>query len=102
MQAYPAAPLLIYLRRPCPGFVPVNSMGGQNVIFINDSIHYSRHNEGRDHIKNRVLFDEHGGQYNRRTEDKGSGKDSLPAGKAFCFYQGKMCGQGIVHMDARP
>ena len=88
--------------RFCFSFITELSDCDQQVITIYQGVHYSRHNESGEHIEDRVLFDEHGRQDDRRSQDQGSDADALFLLEALATDNRKMCTQGIIYMNAGP
>ena len=58
------------------------------------------HQEGREHIKGRVLLDEHGRQDNGNAKDQRSYADPFVFGKRFAVHHRQMGAQGVIDMDA--
>ena len=88
--------------RFCFSLVAELSDCDQQVVTIYQGVHHSRHNESSEHIEDGVLFDEHGRQDDRRSQNQGSDADALFLLEAFAADDREMCTQGIIYMNAGP
>ena len=93
--------VLIDLRF-CFSLVAELSDCNQQVVTIYQGIHYCCHNESSEYIEDGVLFDEHGRQDDRRSQNQGSDADALFLLEALAADDRKMCTQGIIYMNAGP
>ena len=74
----------------------------QQIITVYQCVHHSCHDECSEHIKYRVLLDEHGRHNNGDSKDQGTDTDALFLLKAFAADNGKVGTQGIIYMNAGP
>lgn len=88
--------------RFCFSLVAELSDCDQQVVTIYQGIHYRCHNESGEYIEDRVLFDEHGRQDDRRSQNQGSDADALFLLEALAADDRKMCTQRIIYMNAGP
>lgn len=72
------------------------------IVAVYGDIHHRGQRKGREYVKDGMLFQEHGGKDNGDAQKQGADPDSFPAGKMPALYNGKVCAQGIVHVDAGP
>lgn len=69
---------------------------------IYDTVHHSRHDKSGGHVEDGMLFDKHGRQDDRHTQNQGAGADTLILFQPCALHYRKMASQRVIHMDAGP
>ena len=69
---------------------------------VGKGIHHGTQGDSGHYVKDRMLFDEHGGQYNGYCQYTGCQFDSLFLFQLCAADDSEMCSHGVVYMDAGP